>query len=171
MQPQLYCSCFAYLFWTMEMQCSTTYQKKTLNKYRTIQNIFVKIALNKSKYSSSTKVLKVLHWLPTWQWIQYKILTVTFKCIHNMGPGYLWELITIKQNARENMRLNNKGTICKIPKVKREIFAARAFSYSASTLCNGLPKHIRDITLLDQFKNKLKTHLYTKAFLSKVISK
>ena len=35
-----------------------------------------------------------------------------------MAPGYLQECITIMQNARENMRSNNKGTILKIPKSK-----------------------------------------------------
>ena len=47
-----------------------------------------------------------------------------------MAPGYLWALITFKQNARENMRSKNKGTIHKIPKVKSETFAAMAFSHS-----------------------------------------
>ena len=64
------------------------------------------------------------------------------------------------------MRSNNKGTIIKIPKVKRETFAAMAFSYSAPTLWNRLPKHIRDLTSLDHFKNKLKIHLYTKVLLT-----
>ena len=30
MQPQLYCLYFAYLTWTMQMQCSITYQKNIL---------------------------------------------------------------------------------------------------------------------------------------------
>ena len=141
-------------------------RKKTLNKYQTIQNICAKIVLNKPKYSSYNEALKTLHWLPIWQWIQYKILTLMFKCMHNMAPGYLQEFITIKQNARENMRSNNKGTILKIPKVKRETFAAKVFSHSAPIMWNRLPKHIRDLTLLDQFKSKLKTHLYTMAFLT-----
>ena len=93
-----------------------------LHKYQTIQNICTKLALNKSKYSSSTKALKTLHWLPIQQQIQYKILTLIFKCIHNTAPVYLQELVTIKQNARENMRSNllnttqniksQKGNIC-----------------------------------------------------------
>ena len=143
---------------------------KKLNKYQNIQNICAKIALNKSKYFSTTEALKTLHWLPIWQQIQYNIVTVTvllmFKCINNRTPGYMQEPITTMQSERENMRSNNKGTILKIPKVKREMFTARVFLYLASTLWNGLPKHIRNLTLLDQFKGKLKTHLYSKAFLT-----
>ena len=90
--------CFAYLTWTMQVQCSVTYQKKTLHKYQTIQKICGKIALNKSKYSSSTKALKKLHWLPIHKWIRYKILTLVFKCIRNNAPVYLQELVVIKQN-------------------------------------------------------------------------
>ena len=138
--------------------------EKTSHKYQTIQNICTKIALNKSKYSSSTKALKTLHWLPVHQQIQYKILTLMFKCIHNSAPVYIQELVTIKQNARENMRSNNKGTLLKVPKVKREFFTARAFSFSGPTLWNRLPQHIRGLKLLDQFKTRLKTHLYTKPF-------
>ena len=126
MQPQLYSSSFVYLTWTMQKQMFYNVPEITLNKYQTIQNIYAKIALNKSKYLSSTKALKTLNWLPIQPWIQYKILTLMFKCIYNMAPGYLQEPITIKQNSRENMRSNNKGTILKIPKVKREMFTAGA---------------------------------------------
>ena len=37
---------------------------KTLNKYQRIQNMCAKLALDKSKYDSSTESLKTLHWLP-----------------------------------------------------------------------------------------------------------
>ena len=66
------------------VQCT----RKKLNKYQTIQNICSKIALKKSKYSSFTEALKTLYWPPIQQWIQYKILTLMFKCIHYMTPGY-----------------------------------------------------------------------------------
>ena len=91
MQPQPYCLCFAYLIWTMQYN-TLQHMRKTLHKNQTIQNICVKMALNKFKYSSSTKPLKTLHWPPIWQRI-----TLTFKCIHNTAPVYLQELVTIMQ--------------------------------------------------------------------------
>ena len=87
-----------------------------------------------------------------------------FKCIHNTAPVYLQEIVTIKQNTRENMRSSSKGMLFTVPKVKRIAFAAKAFSYSAPTLWNESPEHIRDLKSLDQFKTKLKTHLFIKTF-------
>ena len=76
---------------------------KTLNKYQRIQNMCAKLVLGKSKYDSSSESLKALHWLPIWQWIEFKIPTLTHKCINNSAPRYLQELISVKKQRRENM--------------------------------------------------------------------
>ena len=72
--------------------------KKTIGKYQIIQNIYVKLVLNQSKYESSTEALKTIHWIPLQQRIEYKILTTTFKCIKGTASQYLQDLIQIKEN-------------------------------------------------------------------------
>ena len=71
--------------------------KKTIKRYQVIQNMFAKLVLGRSKYSSSTEALRCLHWLPI-QWrITYKIELLTFKCINKAAPKYLQELITLRK--------------------------------------------------------------------------
>ena len=137
---------------------------KTLNKYQRIQNMCVKLVLGKSKYDSSTESLKALHWLPIWQWIEFKILTLIHKCINKSAPRYLQELISVKEQKRENMRSNSMGVLVNIPTVKQTTFAARSFRHVALTLWNRLPTNIRCTNSPDKFKGLLKTYLFQAAF-------
>ena len=45
-----------------------------------------------------TPSLKSLHWLPISFQVKYKVLVITFKALHGLGPGYLWDrlLCTIR---------------------------------------------------------------------------
>ena len=133
---------------------------KTHNKYQRIQNMGAKLVLGKSKYDSSTESLKALHWLPIQQHIEFKILTITHKCINNLAPRYLQELISVKEQKRENMRSNSAGILLNIPTVKQTTFAARSFKHVAPTLWNRLPTNIRSTNNLDTFKQLLKTYLF-----------
>ena len=107
---------------------------KILSKYQRIQNMCTKLALGKSKYDSSTESLKTLHWLPIQQWIKFKILVLTHKCIKNSAPRYLQDLISVKEQSRVNMRSNSMGVLLNIPTVKQTTFAARSFRYTAPRL-------------------------------------
>ena len=124
----------------------------TLNKYQRIQNMCAKLVLGKSKYDSSTESLKALYWLLIQQQIEFKIITLTHKCINNSAPRYLQELISVKEQKRENMRSNSIGVLLNIPTVKQTTFAAR------------LPTNIRCTNSLDKFKGLLKTYLFQAAF-------
>ena len=52
--------------------------------------------------------------------IEYKILTITHKCIRRQEPQYLKDLITVNKPKHDNWRSNNKGTTLALPKVKHE---------------------------------------------------
>ena len=93
-----------------------------------------KLVLGRSKYDSSTKSLKALHWLPLQQVIEFKILTITLKCINNSVPKYLQKLISVKEQKKENMRANSMGILFNIPTVKQTMFATRSFRHVALTL-------------------------------------
>ena len=134
----------------------------TLRKSQTIQN--TKFILNKNRYLSSLWVLKKLHWLPIQQRIEHKILMTTFKCITDMAPKYLQDLMSIKSKTWVNMQPNNTGTMLHTPKVKYQTFTAQSFRYSTPTLMNQLPQFIKDSPTLDIFKKRLKTHLFWQAF-------
>ena len=52
-----------------------------------------RIVLRRSKGSSITQCLKDLHWLPICQRIEFKILTLTYKCLNKQAPEYLQSLL------------------------------------------------------------------------------
>ena len=130
-------------------------QNKTIKRYQIIQNICAKLVLGRLKYSSSTKALKCLHWLPIQQIITYKIELLTFKCINKVAPKYLQELITIRKPIWENMHSNNTGPTLEIPKLKHKTFAARSFKYPAPTTWNSFTKQKKTCNTLTKFKSLL----------------
>ena len=65
-----------------------------LKRLQRVQNVAVKLVLNKSHRDSVTKCMVHLHWLSIKSRIDYKILTLTHKCVHGEAPKYLTDLIT-----------------------------------------------------------------------------
>ena len=53
---------------------------------------------------TTDRVLCSLHWLPVKFRIDSKILSITFKAIYGHAPGYLIDLIVIKERPRYNLR-------------------------------------------------------------------
>ena len=58
-----------------------------------IQNTAARIVTRSHKYQNITPVLCSLHWLPVDMCIVYKIALLTFKCLNNLAPLYLSELL------------------------------------------------------------------------------
>ena len=82
--------------------------------------------------SHTTPVLCSLHWLPVKFCFDFKIL-LAFKPIRH-APGYLIDLIVIKELPRYNLR-SAGGLILKYPTLKlKSTFGDRAFSSAASNL-------------------------------------
>ena len=67
--------------------------KYNLQKLQKIQNMCCHIILEVRKYDSITPHLRNLHWLKIEQCIEYKISVVMYKCVHNLAPGYLKDLV------------------------------------------------------------------------------
>ena len=78
--------------------------KKSINAMQCIQNIGVKMILNKKPRDSTTECLKELHWLPIQQRIDFRILVLVFKSLKKQAPKYLQELIVRKEQRREGLR-------------------------------------------------------------------
>ncbi|KAF7656517.1 hypothetical protein LDENG_00040330, partial [Lucifuga dentata] len=57
------------------------------------QNSATKIITRTKSSDHINPSLIQLHWLPVQQWINYKLLLLTFKTLHNLAPLYLSELL------------------------------------------------------------------------------
>ncbi|XP_071841183.1 uncharacterized protein [Apostichopus japonicus] len=134
----------------------------TLHPLQRIQNYTAKIILGRSKYDSASAALKELHILPVNGRVEYKILLLVYKCIHNSAPAYLSELLDIKTPVRSTR--SSKGILLKVPFTRRKCFAGRSFSVAGPRLWNALPVDTRN-SKTRTFKVALKTHLFKKSFL------
>jgi hypothetical protein len=113
--------------------------ESSLKKLQTVQNNAARLIVNANKYSSAYPILKALHWLPIKFRIEFKILLLTFKAIHNQTAHYISQLISLKVPAR-TLR-HNTGILLNEVKTRTHQ-GDRAFSAIAPRLWNKLPASI-----------------------------
>ena len=132
----------------------------TLSKLQRIQNMCGRLVLWRSKGSSITQCLKDLHWLPIHQRIEFKILTLTYKCLNKQAPEYLQNLLVEMPTRQIGLRSESSYNKLLVPLTKRRTFAQRSFSVAAPTLWNDLPISVKQANTLLQFRSLLKTYLF-----------
>ncbi|CAJ0928316.1 unnamed protein product [Ranitomeya imitator] len=114
------------------------------------------------RYSSASPLCKSLHWLPFPQRIQFKLLILTYKAIHNLSPPYISELISRylpSRDLRSSQDLLLSSTL-----IRSSSNRLQDFSRISPILWNSLPQHIRLSTTVGSFRRNLKTHLFRKAY-------
>ena len=128
-----------------------------------IQNSAARILTGANRHCHITPVLKHLRWLPITHRIKYKIIVLTYKCINNLAPKYLAELVTLKTAAR---RTRSSDDNLKIETSRTKLVTAgdRAFISASPHLWNKLPYALRATDSLETFKCRLKTHLFKEYF-------
>ena len=131
-----------------------------MKQLQCVQNMAAKVVLQVDKYANPRECMKDLHWLPISKRIEHKILTVVYKCTRGLAPKCLQDLI--KQHIPSRPGLHSGGTSTKlvVPCVTRQTFMARTFSVCGPSLWNSLPANITEAPTVDQFKTKLKTHMF-----------
>ena len=134
-----------------------------LKKLQLVQNSAARLVTRTPKYHHISPVLFKLHWLPVKYRINFKILLLTFKCLHGPSPSYLSNLLIPYQPTRY-LRSQSKHFLT-VPRTKTR-FGSRGFYHAAPKLWNDLPYHLRSETCLAHFKNSLKTYLFTAAFIA-----
>lgn len=135
--------------------------KYLIEKLQLVQNNAARLIAKKSKHTSIEHTRKELHWLPIEFRINYKINLLTFKCLNNIAPLYLQNLLHFYKPKRD-LRSSDKGYLD--GKKTRTVAGDRAFCNAAPKLWNELPEDIRNIKRIECFKTALKTHLFEIAF-------
>ena len=76
-------------------------------KLQRAQNAAARLVVMQGKFCHIIPVLNQLHWLPVSFRINFKILLLTFKAIHELAPSYINDLVKIKPlNLRYRLRSN-----------------------------------------------------------------
>ena len=134
-----------------------------IDKLQRVQNAAARLVVMQGKFCHITSVLHQLHWLPVSFRINFTILPLTFKAIHELAPSsaYINDLVKIKP-------LNDLTTeYCMLSHPNFKTLTSlgdRAFVALAPKLWNDLPLEIRMCKSVDTFKKILKTHLFSNAF-------
>lgn len=136
--------------------------KTQLHRLQRMQNIAARIITLTRSSEHITPILKSLHWLPVKQRIHYKILLLTFRCLHNLAPVYLSDLLTPYTPSRA-LR-SSEGNFLIEPNTKLKTFGDRAFASAAPKLWNKLPAYLRACDDINVFKTSVKTILFKVAF-------
>ena len=133
-----------------------------INRLQSIQNTAARILTKTGKYDHITPVLEGLHWLPLKQRIIFKIVTLTYRCLHGLAPSYLAELL-VPYTPERSLRSSDSYQL-KVPRSKTKSFGDRAFKHAAPILWNHLPLPIRKSKTYTSFKSNLKSYLFKEGF-------
>ena len=133
-----------------------------IEKLQKLQNFAAKVVLGKSRFDHVTPCLIDLHWLPIGYRIDFKIAVTVFKCLNNLAPPYLSELIEIYTPSR-SLRSSSLNLLTS-KKTHYKTIGDKSFEYTAPLVWNKLPLYLRNEKSIDIFKNKLKTFYFNEAF-------
>ena len=78
-----------------------------------------------------------------------------------ISPCYLSAIVSLYRPARASLRSASDTTLLAVPNTIKLLKSAerRTFCYVAPRMWNELPRKIREINSVSQFKKALKTHL------------
>ncbi|CAB4013671.1 Hypothetical predicted protein, partial [Paramuricea clavata] len=138
--------------------------KYELDKLQRVQNAAARLITGKKKSDHITPVLKELHWLPIKYRINFKIILLVYKSLHNLAPDYLQKII--EERCPTRTLRSSRCSLLSTPKIYTTTYGKRAFSHVAPELWNSLPEYIKSAESILEFKSFLKTHLFKETFLS-----
>ena len=128
----------------------------SISRLQRVQNNAARVLARVRKYDHITPILRQYHWLPVQKRIEYKILTLVFKALHNMAPKYLQDQRTVYVRPLRRCYMY-------VPKT-RTAYGDRAFLCVAPSLWNKLPDHVRNMHCLETFQGHVKAHLFTQSY-------
>ena len=137
--------------------------KTLINRLQNVQRTAARLITRKRKYDPISDDLIHLHWLPVKQRIDFKILVLTYKSLHQQAPDYLSNMLHV-QTGRRCLRSTSSAPQLVEPRTHHITFADRAFSCYAPRKWNQLPEHIRNAHSISIFKGLLKCHLFELAY-------
>ncbi len=122
----------------------------SINKIQIVQNAAARVLTRSRKYDHITR-------------ISYKILLLAYKAQNDLAPAYLTNLLS-RYNPTRSLRSQNSGLLV-VPRIAKSTKGGITFSNLSPKLWNSLPDNVRGSDTLSLFKSRLKTHLFSQAFI------
>ena len=135
-----------------------------LRKLQLIMNRAARLITGLSPRERITPILMKLHWLPIKARIEYKICTMVYQAVRQGKPAYLRDkLKDFQLDTALCLRHHDDQYRLLEPRCTLQL-GFRAFEVSAPRIFNRLPVELKDSRCLEDFKKKLKTHLFAAAY-------
>ena len=135
---------------------------KDITRLQRLQNKAARIIFQVTRRARPTaSLLQELHWLPINERIIFKILLYVYKARNNLAPGYLINSLVQYLPTRTGLRSGDDPHRLVQPIPRRKIGEC-SFSVHAPQLWNTLPIDIRSAPNTNIFKQRLKTHLFSR---------
>jgi len=133
-----------------------------ISRLQQVQHALARVVMQQAYHSSSsTELLKQLHWLSIkWQ-IRFKLATSTYKTLHAGHPPYLTDLLQYHKSSVS--MCSSTSQLLAIPRHNLS-FGSCSFRVSAPKIWNFLTPQIRQCQTLATFRRHLKTHYFQPAF-------
>uniref|UniRef100_A0A670HZ87 Reverse transcriptase domain-containing protein n=1 Tax=Podarcis muralis TaxID=64176 RepID=A0A670HZ87_PODMU len=113
---------------------------KLSQKLQQVQNAAARLLMGSLPWEHIHPVLFKLHWLPVEYRVRFKVLLLTFKALHGLGPSYLWDRLSRYAPWRASRSINSNTLVVPGPKeVRLASTRARVFSTLAPAWWNALP--------------------------------
>ena len=133
-----------------------------VHRLQLLQNKAARMITKSQRTDHITPILAQLHWLPANLRIRFRLLTYVHKCILQLAPSYLQELLTIYQPTRPLRSSNDRLILLNTPSCKK--VGNQSFFHTAPLLWNCIPLYIRNTQSVAAFKKNLKTFLFQEHF-------
>jgi hypothetical protein len=127
------------------------------------QNAAARLITGTRREEHITPVLASLHWLPVYQRIKHKCLSLVYKGLHRQdAPKYLKDLLCLHASNRA-LRSGSQISRLSVQRTKNQ-YGDRAFSTTAPKLWNALSYVVHQQKTFDGFKRAVKSILFKEHF-------
>ncbi len=133
-----------------------------IQRLQRLQNTAARIIVRCPKISHITPVLFKLHWLPVQMRIRFKVLLLVYRCVNDLAPAYLCNLVTPLQHDR--ITRSSSQHLLNIPSSRLKKYGDRSFSVCGPKEWNLLPLYIKLSSSVESFKSNLKPHLFAEHY-------
>jgi hypothetical protein len=100
-------------------------------------------------------------WLQASERIDFKLATLTYRCLHGAAPSYLSCDLRRLADIPSRRRLRSSASnALDVPPTRLSSVGHRMFAVTASHLWNNLPATVTSASYLPVFRRLLKTHLF-----------
>eukprot|EP00116_Pleurobrachia_bachei_P002190 sb/3462452/ len=135
-----------------------------ISRLQKVQNAATRFVFGTKQWKGVTNLRKQLHFLPVSARIEFKVCLMVFKCLNNLAPSYLEDLIQKRQPKIKSLRHDADNTLLQRDFSTKYKTTQRAFQISGPKLWNSLPADLRNCSDEVIFKSRLKTYLFEKSY-------